>query len=368
MHFTRALLLATLALTSAQGGSLVYFGTYTGDRSKGIYVSRFEGGKLSEPVLAAELPNTTFLALHPNRRFLYAVSERSKGTLTAFAIDHESGRLTKLGERSSHGGGPCYVSVDRTGRTVLVAHYGSGTVAAFSVRPDGSFDNAASSVAHSGSSVNPQRQEAPHAHSADVSPDNRFVIAADLGIDKVVVHRLNAAKAELSGPASFFTVKPGSGPRHLAFHPGGRFAYLINELASTITVLAWNGASATLTELQTMSTLPAGFAGESTTAEIAVHPSGRFVYGSNRGHDSIAVFAIEASNGTLTPVEHVPSGGSSPRSFAIDPSGEWLIAANRTSDNAVLFRIDRNTGRLTPAGDTVQVGSPVCVLFVPAGN
>lgn len=368
MKAARGLLLVSLAITSVQGASLVYFGTYTRDQSKGIYVSRFEAGRLSEPVLAAEVPNPAFLAVHPNRRVLYAVSEEAKGRVTAYTIDAASGRLTKLGERSSLGAGPCYVSVDRTGRTVLVAHYGSGTVAAFSIKPDGSFGDAASSVAHSGSSVNPQRQEAPHAHSVDVSPDNRYAITADLGIDKVIVHRLKAGKAELGGTASFVSVKPGSGPRHLAFHPGGRFAYVINELASTITALAWNRSRASLAELQTVSTLPANFTGESTTAEIAVHPSGRFVYGSNRGHDSIAVFAVNASNGTITPVEHVPSGGRSPRSFAIDPSGEWLIAANRTSNNAVLFRIDASTGRLTPVGETVQVNSPVCVLFVPAGR
>jgi len=371
MNAAQALLLTALGLASAsaQGGSFVYFGTYTGRQSKGIYVSRFDAGKLSEPVLAGELSNPSFLAVHPNGRVLYAVSEMREGTVAAFAIDPATGQLAKIGERSSGGSGPCYLSVDHSGRVLMVANYNSGTLEALALDKNGNFGDGTFTVAHHGSSVNPQRQRGPHAHSIDPSPDNRFAIADDLGMDKVMVYRLNTEKPALEpNEPPAFDVKPGSGPRHFAFAPNGKFAYVISELASTVTALAWDGERGKLTEVQTVSTLPEDFQGQSTAAEIAVHPSGKFVYGSNRGHDSIAVFAVDGAKGTLKPVERVPSGGSVPRGFAVDPSGRWLIAANQQSNNAVLFRIDKKTGKLTPSGTTLAIGSPVSVLLVAAGK
>ncbi len=376
MNLTGALCFMALGLPAAgaQAEFLVYYGTYTNQQSKGIYVSRFDArsGKLGAPVLAAEVASPSYVTIHPNGRILYAVSEignfrgTRSGAVTAFSIDAATGKLTKLDERDSGGSGPCYATVDRTGQAVLVANYGGGTVAAFALKPDGTFGTGAAVVQHTGKGANPRRQERPHAHSINMSPDNRFAIAADLGIDKLLVYRFEPKEPSLQpNDPPYFETKPGAGPRHFAFHPGGRFAYVINELNSTITALAWNGAQGTLEEIQTVTTLPEGFSGENFPAEVVVHPSGRFVYGSNRGHDSIAVFAVDAGKGTLTAVGQTPVQGSVPRNFAIDPTGAWLLAANQKTNNVVVFRIDRKTGRLTPAGTSVEVGSPVCIKFVP---
>jgi 6-phosphogluconolactonase len=257
--------------------------------------------------------------------------------------------------------------VDKTGRNVLVANYGSGSVACLPVKEDGRLAEASAFIQHTGSSVNPQRQQGPHAHSVNMSPDNRFAMVADLGLDEVLVYRFDPVKGSLAAnDPPFAKVKPGSGPRHFAFHPGGKFAYVINELASTVTALAYDARRGILSEVQTVSTLPPGFTGTSTTAEVQVHPSGKFLYGSNRGHDSIAVFGIDARKGTLTPIEHVPTQGKTPRNFGIDPTGSYLLAANQSSDNVVVFRIDPQTGRLTPTGQVLEVGIPVCVKFVAA--
>ncbi len=378
MNLIRALCFLALAFpaASAQPEYFVYFGTYTNQQTKGIYVSRFDarGGKLTAPVLAAEVPSPSYVTIHRNGRVLYAVSEvgnfrgARSGAVTAFAIDAATGALTKLDERDSGGSGPCYATVDRNGGAVLVANYTGGTVAAFPLKPDGTFAAGEAVVRHSGKGVNPRRQERPHAHSINMSPDNRFAIAADLGIDKLLVYRFEPKEPSLKpNEPPYFELKPGAGPRHFAFHPSGRFAYVINELNSTVTALAWNGAQGTLKEIQTVATLPEGFSGENYPAEVAVHPSGKFLYGSNRGRDSIAVFAI-AKNGTLTAVQDASTQGQVPRNFAIDPTGAWLLAANQRSNNVVLFRIDTKTGRLTPAGTTLEVGSPVCVKFVRAGR
>jgi 6-phosphogluconolactonase len=257
--------------------------------------------------------------------------------------------------------------VDKSGKAVLVANYGSGSVAVLPVKEDGSLAEASAFVQHSGSGPNPKRQQAPHAHSINVSPDNRFAIAADLGLDKLLVYRLDAAKGTLTpNDPPFAKVDPGFGPRHFAFHPDARHAYVINEMASTVTALTWDAARGVLNPVQTISTLPKDFKGDSTCAEVAVHPSGRFLYGSNRGHNSIAVFGIDRAKGTLTPVEHVSTQGKTPRNFGIDPTGSYLFAANQDSGNIVMFRIDAKTGRLTPAGQTLEAGAPVCVRFVPA--
>ncbi len=373
-----ALLLLTTGTQGARkvqtmGEYLVYFGTYTGQKSKGIYAYRFDGatGRLTPLGLVAETTNPSFLAVHPNRRFLYAVSEianyegQKSGAVSAFALDPRTGKLTFLNQVSSRGADPCYLVVDKTGKHVLVANYSGGSVAAFPVRADGRLGEASALVQHAGGSVNPERQQGPHAHSINLSPDNRFAIAADLGLDQLLVYRFDPTKGSLAADSpAFAKVNPGAGPRHFAFHPSGRFAYVINEMQSTVSAFAYDAAGGVLPALQTISTLPKDFAGKNDTAEVQVHPTGRFLYGSNRGHDSIAVFAIDAEKGTLTPVEYVATRGKTPRNFGIDPTGSFLFAANQDSDNIVVFRINPDSGRLTPTGQVVEVPSPVCVKFV----
>ncbi|HYM10530.1 MAG TPA: lactonase family protein [Bryobacterales bacterium] len=349
----------------------VYVGTYTGPSTsgKGIYVYRFSAatGKLSGGTLAAETSNPTFLAVHPSERYLYAANENSanKGAVTAYAIDAATGKLTLLNEVSSRGSGPCYVSVDHTGKNVLVANYNSGSVAVLPVKEDGSLSEASAFVQHRGAGANPKRQKGPHAHWIEVSPDNRFALAADLGLDEVVIYKFDAAKGSLTpNDPPFGKVAPGAGPRHVVFHPSGKFVYVIDEMASTVTAFAWDARRGALKELQAISTLPEGFTGNNTGAEIEVSRNGKFLYGSNRGHDSIAVFAIDAAKGTLTAVEQAPTQGHEPRNFAIDPSGRYLFAENQRSDTIVLLHIDAKTGKLTPAGDAVPNPAPVCIKFV----
>jgi 6-phosphogluconolactonase len=359
----------------ADGTTLVYFGTYTGARSKGIYVSRFDSasGRLSAPELAATTASPSFLAVHPSRRFLYAAGETSilegkrVGAVSAFSINAETGRLTFLNRQSAGGAGPCHVAVDPTGKCLLVANYGDGTIAALPVQADGALAEPGTVIQHKGSSVNPERQAGPHAHCMTIDPADRFVLACDLGLDQVLAYRLDPVKATLvANDPPFVAVKPGLGPRHLAFHPSGRFVFLISEMGSALTVFAYDAKRGALKELQTLSTLPKEFAGNSAGAEVAVHPSGKFVYGSNRGHDSIAVFSFDAKRGQLTCVQYQPTQGKIPRHFAFDPTGQWLLAENQESDSVVVFRVDAKTGRLSPTGQTVAVGSPVCAVFVPA--
>jgi 6-phosphogluconolactonase len=384
---TRALLVlvAALAVSSAAGLSqapavntdlLVYFGTYTGEKSQGIYVSRLNAatGALSAPQLAAEIRNPSYLAVHPDRAFLYAVSEVNEvdgkpgGAVTAFAVERNTGLLKTLNRQSSGGRGPAHIVTDKTGRNALVANYGGGSVAVLPIEQGGALKPATAVVQHTGSSVNQARQKEPHAHSVNLDPDNRLAYVADLGIDKVMIYRYGAAGGSLTpNDPPFAAVTPGAGPRHFAFHPAGRFAYVINEIDCTVTAFAVSEGNGGLTAMQTASTLPQGQAvieGYST-ADVQVHPSGKFLYGSNRGHDSIVVFAIDEATGRLTYVEHEATGGSTPRAFGIDPTGTFLLAANQRSDSVVVFRIDAATGRLEPTGQTAAVGAPVCVKFVP---
>ncbi|MCI0420866.1 MAG: lactonase family protein, partial [Acidobacteria bacterium] len=329
-------LICANASPSNNSGILVYFGTYTGPKSKGIYLSRLDlaSGKLSAPTLAGETEQPSFLALHPSQRFLYAVNETGTGQVSAFAIAAD-GKLTLLNRQASGGAAPCHLVIDRAGKHLLLANYGGGSVAALPIATDGRLGEATAFIQHSGSSANPQRQKGPHAHSINLDKANRFAVAADLGLDKLLVYRFDAAKGTLAAndPPSA-SVKPGSGPRHFAFHPGGRYAYVINELASTVTAFQYDAGKGVLKELQTLSTLPKDFTGSNSTAEVQVHPSGRFLYGSNRGHDSIAVFAI-AANGTLRHIENESTGGSTPRNFGISPDGQYLLAANQKSDSVV---------------------------------
>jgi len=349
----------------------VYVGTYTGKESKGIYMLRLDLAKdtLGDPELVAETRNPTFLALHPTGRFLYAVGEigdfggKRTGAISAFAIE-ASGKLTLLNQQPSGGPGPCHVSVDRQGRNVLAANYTGGSACVIPLADDGKLKTPTCVVQHEGKGANPRRQAGPHAHSINLDPAGRFAFVADLGLDKVMIYRLDAAAGTLTPndpPAGL--VAPGSGPRHFAFHPCGKFAYVINELASTITAFTYDLNSGRLDEIQTVTTLPEGFNGNNTTAEVQVHPSGRFVYGSNRGHDSIAIFAVDPASGKLTAVGHESTQGKTPRNFGIDPTGRYLLAANQGTNNLVLFRIDAATGKLTATGATATVGSPVCVKF-----
>jgi 6-phosphogluconolactonase len=356
---------------SADTGRLVWIGTYTaGTTSKGIYTARFDEktGALSPMQLAAATPNPSFLALHPNGKFLYAVNETSdgpehSGLVTAFAIDASTGTLTELNHQLSRGADPCHLAVDATGRFLVVANYSSGSFAEFPIGADGRLGTSMAVLTHTGSGPNKDRQEGPHAHDVVFDKDNRHLVAVDLGLDQVFIYNFDAATGALTPAATPSAhVAPGAGPRHFAFHPDGQHAFSINEMGSTITTFTWSAADGRLTPGQSVSTLPAGFSAESTTAELAIDRSGRVLYGSNRGHDSLAVFAVGA-NASLSLVQHVPTRGKTPRNFALDPSGHWVIAANQQSNSLAVFAVDGTSGRLTPAGDLVTVGSPVDVLF-----
>jgi 6-phosphogluconolactonase len=357
------------------GSYRVYFGTYTdGGKSEGIYACELNAavGTFTEPRLVAKTVNPSFLAIHPTKKYLYAVSEISEvegertGAVAAFAIDAPTGDLKLLNKQSSHGAGPCHLVVDPTGSAVLVANYGGGSVASLPIQDDGSLGPAASTIQHTGQSVNPQRQEAPHAHSINLDPAGRFALAADLGLDQVLVYTFDAETAQLAAhDPPFAAVSRGAGPRHLAFHPTGQYAYVINELANTVTAFAFDADLGTLTTIQTISTLPSDFGDASYTAEVQVHPSGKFLYGSNRGHDSLAIFTIDEFSGKLTEVGHQKTGGQTPRNFGIDPTGGYVLAANQASDTVVPFQVDQETGELKQIADPLAVPAPVCVKFVP---
>src|ERR1017187_5841546 len=353
---------------------LVYFGTRASAKGKGIYMCRLNTatGTLTSPEVAAETTDPAFLAIHPNHRFLYAVRETGgfegtpNGAVSAFTIDPTTGKLTLLNQQNSGGQGPCHLAVDRPGQCVLVAHYGGGSVAAFPIRADGSLGAVGAFIQHRGSSADPKRQEGPHAHSVGFDLANRRPFCADLGLDKLLIYQLEPKTAMLTtnDPPSV-SLTPGAGPRHFAVHPNGRYLYVINELNSTITAFDYDASRGALKESQTVSTLPDKFTAPNTAAEIAILPNGRFLYGSNRGHDSIAVYAVDESTGKLTFIEHQSSLGKTPRAFGIDPTGNFLLAANQNSDSIVVFRIDQKTGRLKAIGQSLEVAAPVCVTFLP---
>jgi 6-phosphogluconolactonase len=354
-------------------GYWAYFGTYTGPKSKGIYVARFDPhtGTLSEPRLAAETASPSFLAMSPGRDFLYAVNEvdqfdgQKTGSVSSFAVDPRSGDLRPINSQPSGGAGPCHLSVDGSGRNVLVANYAAGTIEVLPVDKDGRLGDATTVIQHQGSGPDKQRQQTPHAHSIMLDKAQQFALVNDLGLDRVMVYRFDprAGKLTANDPPSA-SVASGSGPRHLAFSPDGKFAYVNNEMALTVTAFAYDAKRGVLRELQTLPTVPEGTsrAGNST-AEVRVHPSGKFVYVSNRGPDSIAIFRADPKTGMLTAAGHEPTQGKTPRSLSIDPSGQFLLAANQNSDSVVVFRIDQESGTLTRTGTTVEVPSPVCVEF-----
>ena len=352
---------------------LVFVGTYTGGDSEGIYAFDFDAdtGNASAVRLVAATKNPSFLAIHPSRKYLYSVSELPEGggAVAAFSIDDSSGNLSLLSQSSTIGGGPCHLVVDAGGRFVLAANYGGGSVCSIPINKDGSVSEAVSFVQHEGSSVNPQRQAAPHAHSINLDLNNRFAVAADLGLDKLLVYDFDAQTGKLTpNDPPFASVDPGAGPRHFAFHPSGDFAYVINEIFLTVTAFRYDPENGVLEPIQTLSTIPGDVEEGFSTAEIVAHPSGKFVYGSNRGHDTIAVFRVDQETGMLDRVENESTQGKTPRNFALDPTGQFLFAENQASDTVVIFKIDQETGELDATGDVIDIPSPVCIRMTPASE
>jgi 6-phosphogluconolactonase len=359
--------------SSTTGRRILYVGTYTSGRSEGIYIFRFNNsnGKLEYSNTVKGVAEPSFLAIDGKNRYLYSVNEttefagKSSGALSAFSIDRNTGNLTLLNQRASLGGSPCHVIVDATGRFVLVANYAGGNVAVFPILANGSLGEATHMVQHEGSGPNKERQEGPHAHCVMLDQSNRYAFAVDLGLDKVMIYRFDSKLGKLTPASSQWAqLKSGAGPRHFVFHPNGNFAYVINELDSTLTAFRYDSVNGGLDAMQTVSTLPQGFSGASYCADLHLSPSGKFLYGSNRGHNSIVVFGVDGNTGKLIYVEHADTQGKTPRNFTIDPMGRFLLVANQQSDNIVTLRIDQSTGRLKPTGDVAEVPTPVCLRFL----
>ena len=361
-----------------QRGYYVYVGTYTDADSKGIYGYRFDAGTgiLTPLGIAAEVVNPSFVVTDPAHRHLYAVTEmteqgpdpyKTNGYISSFSIDSKTGSLTFLNKVSSGGGGPCHLVVDRSGKILFVANYGSGNVASFAIEPDGRIGAMTGLDQQSGSSIDPKRQQGPHAHAVVLSPDNRFLFVPDLGLDRILIYRVDEAKRTFTANnPSYVSVKPGLGPRHFIFGAEARFAYAVCEMGSSVVAFSYDHQSGKLTPIQTISTLPPEFSGEDNSAEIQAGPSVHFLYVSNRGNDSIAVFQIDMKTGLLNKIQIVPTQGKIPRNFAIDPTGNYLLVANQNSNGIVVFLIDSHSGQLTPTTQAVNVSSPVSILFVPA--
>ncbi|MDE2999719.1 MAG: lactonase family protein [Gemmatimonadota bacterium] len=360
-------------MSDQSGGHVtVYVGTYTDDRTEGLHILRLDtsSGDLEAVSKVPDVHNPFFLAADAGARFLYAACAmdefdgRPGGCIKSFAIDAESGSLALLNEQHAGGDLPCYLSVDRTGRCLLSGNYGSGSVSTLPIDEEGRVEPVAQVVRHEGSSVDSGRQEAPHVHSIVLSPDHRFAFSADLGIDKVMSYELDASSATIEPTGQgFVSTRAGAGPRHVSFHPDGSRAYVINELDSTIAVFDYDVESGSLSERQTLSALPGDYDGDNFCADVRVHPSGRFLYGSNRGHDSIVIMSIDGETGELTPLAHEPSGGAWPWNLEFDPAGEFVLAANQRGNLVSCFRIDPDTGALDPAGRPVEVPGAVCVVI-----
>jgi 6-phosphogluconolactonase len=349
----------------------LYVGTYTTGKSEGIYGYRMDAatGTLTR-FNSFKSVNPSFLAIDRSKRYLYAVNEigeflgKPSGGVSAFAIDRATGNLRLLNEQATEGADPCHLTIDRKRKTLLVANYTGGNIAALPIRSDGTLGMAIDVKQHEGSSIKEQ-QKGPHAHCIILDAAERHALAADLGIDKVMIYRFDPSTGKLTrGNQPSAELKAGAGPRHLTLHPNGKYVYVINELDSTLTVLKYTGAFGTLSEIETVSTLPSDFSGVSYCADVHVSPSGQFVYGSNRGHNSIVVFQIDPPTGKLTLLEHVSTGGNWPRNFTIDPTGHFLLVANQRTDNVVTFSIDAQTGRLTPTGQVTEIPVPVCLKFL----
>lgn len=367
----------TMAIQGADD-ILVYVGTYTtresfvDGKATGIHILRLDttSGAMRQVAVSAPIVNPSFLVLHPSGRFLYTVNEvytADSGAVSAYAVDAISGGLTFLNQQPSHGGAPCHIALDAAGNALLVANYQTGSVAVLPIAEDGRLGSASDVLQHVGSSIDAQRQQGPHAHSVTFDPDGRFVFVCDLGLDQILVYGFDGDHRKLLPHTTpWAEVRAGAGPRHLDFHPNGRWVYAINELDSTIDVFAFDREAGTLLPLQHVSTLPPDNRGTNHCADIHVAPSGRFVYGSNRGHDSIAVFAVDAPTGKLSLAGHTATQGRTPRNFAIDPTGSWLFVANQDSDTIVPFHVDPLNGLLEPAGPPVAVPTPVCVRIMPS--
>ena len=369
-----ALMLVTIPARAADSGGLAaYIGTYTRVKSKGIYLCRFDSntGAMTAPELAAETASPSFLAISPNHRFLYAVNEidsfagKNAGAVSAFAIDPASGKLIFLNQKTSGGPGPCHLSLDASGKHLFVANYGGGSIEVVPILGNGGLAEPTIFIQHKGASRDPGRQGAPHAHFIVQDPSKHHILAADLGLDKVFFYKYDRRNGldQKSDPTSA-QLASGSGPRHFGFGKKGRFLYVVNELNSTVTVFKYDERRGVAESLQVLSTLPEGFTGNNSCAEIAVHPSGKFLYASNRGHNSIASFSIDPADGKLTHIENQSTRGKSPRSFEIDPSGKWLVAANQDAGNLAVFLIDPDTGKLTPKGPLIEAPAPVCIKFL----
>jgi 6-phosphogluconolactonase len=361
-------LLPSVVLAQTPDKYRVYLGTYTGKMSKGIYQCEIDlkDGKLSDLQLAGEMTNPSFVAIHPNLRFLYAVGEAGgkKAGVVAFAINAKTGNLTRLNDASSGGAGPCHLVVDATGKTVLAANYGGGSCCSIPIGKDGKLLEGGSFFQHKGSSVLPN-QKGPHGHSINMDKGNRFAFCADLGLDKIIIYRLNA-DSTMTLHAEFDTPR-GSGPRHFAFHPNGKWAYSNGEMSMTLIAADYEADKGVLKERQIISTLPKDEKRKGgSTAEVVVHPSGKFVYVSNRDpYNSIAIFSTNEKTGELTVVGHEARGIKTPRNFAIEPTGKYMLVANQNGNDVISFAINQETGELTPTGSRVEVGAPVCVRFLP---
>ena len=364
-----------MSISPSQNGKeqIVVIGTYTTPEqstSEGIYVYGLEpgSGNLHLKSILKDLTNPSYLAIHPQTGNVYALDEsrtfegRPGGGVVALSVDPQIESVRVLNKQSSGGEDPCYISIERTGRYALAANYSSGSVAMLPIVDDGRLGGVCSLIQHSGSSIHPQRQDQAHAHCILPDPTNTFAVACDLGIDKLLIYRMDLAVGELISHAEV-TVAPGSGPRHLVFHPNGRYAYLVCELSSTVIAFTWDPEGGAFEEFQTIRTLPPDFHGTNLAADIHITPDGQFLYASNRGHDSFACYEVGPDSGVLTLKHHTSSGGAEPRGFAVDPSGKLLLAANQNSDNLVPFLIDPGMGHLSRAGEEVRVSMPVCVKF-----
>ncbi|GAA4432260.1 lactonase family protein [Pontibacter saemangeumensis] len=361
--------------TAKEATSMVYIGTYAdaGSESIFLYQLNHETGELTRVSGFRAGANPSFLTLDEPRKHLYAVNEignyegQESGAVSAFSVDPQNGNLTLMNRKASMGGSPCYISLGEGGKTVLVANYSGGNVAAFPIKDNGQLESAADVEQHEGTGPNEDRQEAAHAHYIAPSPDNQYVYAVDLGVDKIYSYRLDSGTGALTPaePAVAFVASPGAGPRQMAFHPGGKYAYVINELNSTMTALAYDSGNGTFTEVQTLPTVPADITENNYPAAVRVSPDGKFLYGSNRGHNSIVVYSLDDSTGNMTYVENVPCGGDWPRDMTIDLSGNLLLVANERSNSIVAFKRDKATGKLTATGHTSEVSKPVCLQVVP---
>lgn len=375
LAFTAIALFAAVTIAQAAEGTKqrLYFGTYTQGSSEGIYTAELDlsTGDVSECRLVAKVTNPSFVAIHPSKKYLYAVGEidnfegKSQGGVYAYEISPETGDLKLLGSQSSVGAGPCHVSIHPSGSHVFAANYGGGSVCALPILQDGNIGPATGFVQHMGTGPDASRQKGPHAHSINPDQKGNYIFAADLGLDKVLIYKLDSTGKLVPNNPAAGTVPPGSGPRHFAFHPSGKYAYVINEMTMTITAYAYDAEKGSLEAIETVSTLPAGAEGKNfSTAEVQAHPSGKFVYGSNRGHNSISVFNVDETTGKLAFASNTQEGIDTPRNFGIDPTGKFAIVCNQGGKSAFVYKIDQKTGALTRTGKAIAIDSPVCVKFL----